>query len=236
MNPLSCSFAALSVAHTLLHSSSHHFSLPLLFPPLSPFSPLLPSLLPLQNSTSQKSSQSNLQATPLLHRLSAAHAYITTFVHVCRVGQTEIRTLSLSHWGSELGISLLHSISKLYNSLVWESTILLALCAGDDAHFSDEAPTYFGKADLDLLLSAVTAAQSSTGLVGVLAHAPSNLSTANVSPSNHANVDADEQPMEVDEASRASAPPTSLPATLAPPSAMPQALIVASASPTSGRF
>ena len=26
-------------------------------------------------------------ATPLLHALSAAHAYITMFVHVCRMGQ-----------------------------------------------------------------------------------------------------------------------------------------------------
>lgn len=27
------------------------------------------------------------QATPLLHALAAAHAYITMFVHVCRMGQ-----------------------------------------------------------------------------------------------------------------------------------------------------
>ncbi len=27
------------------------------------------------------------QATPLLHALSAAHAYITMFTHVCKVGQ-----------------------------------------------------------------------------------------------------------------------------------------------------
>ncbi len=27
------------------------------------------------------------QATPLLHALSAAHAYITMFTHVCKIGQ-----------------------------------------------------------------------------------------------------------------------------------------------------
>ena len=26
------------------------------------------------------------------------------FVHVCRTGQADIRTISVSHWGSELGL------------------------------------------------------------------------------------------------------------------------------------
>ena len=31
----------------------------------------------------------NPQATPLLHSLSAAHAYIAMFTHVCKVGQVK---------------------------------------------------------------------------------------------------------------------------------------------------
>ena len=38
-------------------------------------------------------SQLLLQATPLLHHMSAAHAYIQMFVHVCRTGQADIRSV-----------------------------------------------------------------------------------------------------------------------------------------------
>ena len=51
------------------------------------------------------------------------------FVHVCRTGQPDIRTISVSHWGSELGLAVLAGLSRLYTSLVWESTVLLALCS-----------------------------------------------------------------------------------------------------------
>ncbi|RUS89503.1 hypothetical protein EGW08_002736 [Elysia chlorotica] len=88
-------------------------------------------------------------ATPLLHALSAAHAYITMFVHVCRMGQFDIRTISVNHWGSELGLSVLKGLSSLYNSLVWESTVLLALCNEDYL----PSGCMFGKADLEKLLS-----------------------------------------------------------------------------------
>ena len=57
-------------------------------------------------------------ATPLLHHMAAAHAYIQMFVHVCRTGQAEIRTISVTHWGSELGLAVLAGLSKLYTSLV----------------------------------------------------------------------------------------------------------------------
>ena len=186
-----------------------------------------------------------IQATPLLHRLSSAHAYITTFVHTCRVGQTEMRTLSLSHWGSDLGLHLLQSLSKLYNSLVWESTILLGLCAGDESSSSsssssaasggDATPPY-GKADLDILLAALAAQSAATNNNN--SSSSSAGATATVAPAAAAvalvSGDAEEQPMDVDDSSRASMPPSSLPATLAPPSAMPHALLIASASPTSG--
>ncbi|QQP39182.1 Uncharacterized protein FKW44_019979, partial [Caligus rogercresseyi] len=91
---------------------------------------------------------SNSQATPLLHHMSAAHAYIQMFIYVCRTGQNDIRTISVNHWGSELGLDVLKGLSKLFASLVWESTILLALCSDDTLPPNSE----FGKADMDKLL------------------------------------------------------------------------------------
>ncbi|XP_010569814.1 PREDICTED: E3 ubiquitin-protein ligase HUWE1 [Haliaeetus leucocephalus] len=77
------------------------------------------------------------QATPLLHALTAAHAYIMMFVHTCRVGQSEIRAISVNQWGSQLGLSVLGKLSQLYCSLVWESTVLLSLCTPNRAHTVD---------------------------------------------------------------------------------------------------
>ena len=70
-------------------------------------------------------------ATPLLHRLSAVHSFVCMFTHVCKASQTEIRTMSVTHWGSDLGQDVMANLSRLYLSLVWESTILLALCSDD---------------------------------------------------------------------------------------------------------
>ncbi|XP_035214633.1 E3 ubiquitin-protein ligase HUWE1-like [Stegodyphus dumicola] len=89
------------------------------------------------------------QATPLLHYMAAAHAYIIMFVHVCRTGQSDIRTISISHWGSELGLSVLKGLSSLYTSLVWESTVLLALCSNDNALAED---CQFGRQQLEKLM------------------------------------------------------------------------------------
>jgi len=47
------------------------------------------------------------KGTPLLHAMGAAHGYVLMFVHVCRTGQTEIRSLSLQHWGKKEGIKVL---------------------------------------------------------------------------------------------------------------------------------
>nr|XP_006822183.1 PREDICTED: E3 ubiquitin-protein ligase HUWE1-like [Saccoglossus kowalevskii] len=87
-------------------------------------------------------------ATPLLHAMSSAHAYIMMFVHVCRVGSSDIRSISINHWGSDLGQKVLEGLSRLYSSLVWESTILLALCTPDSLPDTCE----FGKADMEKLL------------------------------------------------------------------------------------
>ncbi|XP_041093093.1 E3 ubiquitin-protein ligase HUWE1-like [Polyodon spathula] len=88
------------------------------------------------------------QATPLLHSLAAAHAYIVMFVHTCRVGQSEIRAISVKQWGSPLGLSVLMKLSQLYCSLVWESTVLLSLCSPT----SLPAGCEFGQADMQKLV------------------------------------------------------------------------------------
>ncbi|XP_034939530.1 E3 ubiquitin-protein ligase HUWE1 isoform X2 [Chelonus insularis] len=89
-------------------------------------------------------------ATPLLHAMNAAHGYVVMFVHVCRTSQSEIRNLSMNHWGSDLGLTVLQGLSELYMSLVWESTLLLALCSDD----SIPAGCDFGKEDMDKLIPA----------------------------------------------------------------------------------
>ena len=61
--------------------------------------------------------------------------------------QADIRSISISHWGSELGLKVLRGLSKLYTSLVWESTVLLAFCS-EDVWPPD---CQFGKADLEKL-------------------------------------------------------------------------------------
>lgn len=75
----------------------------------------------------------NAHYTPLLHAMSAVHGYVLMLVHVCRSGQSDIRTLSLLQWGqdNETGIRLLKKLVMLYTGLVWESTLLLALCTDD---------------------------------------------------------------------------------------------------------
>lgn len=62
--------------------------------------------------------------------------------------QNDIRTISVSHWGSELGLTVLKGLSQLYTSLVWESTVLLALCSEDIL----PAGSPFGRADMDRII------------------------------------------------------------------------------------
>ncbi|XP_049623089.1 E3 ubiquitin-protein ligase HUWE1 isoform X3 [Suncus etruscus] len=99
------------------------------------------------------------QATPLLHALTAAHAYIMMFVHTCRVGQSEIRSISVNQWGSQLGLSVLSKLSQLYCSLVWESTVLLSLCTPNSLPSGCE----FGQADMQKLVPKDEKAGTSQG-------------------------------------------------------------------------
>ncbi|CAH1782935.1 unnamed protein product [Owenia fusiformis] len=87
-------------------------------------------------------------SAPLLHALTSSHAYIMMFVHVCRVGQSDIRSISVNHWGSDLGLEVLKGLSQLYTSLVWESTVLLAFCSEEILPEGCD----FGRADMEKLL------------------------------------------------------------------------------------
>lgn len=84
--------------------------------------------------------------TPLLHNLSAAHAYIAMFIILSRCSNNEVRNICITHWGSELGQNVLKELGQLYTSLVWESTILLAFCSENNSGYSK-----FGQTQLERL-------------------------------------------------------------------------------------
>lgn len=71
-------------------------------------------------------------ATPLLHNLSAIQAYAKVFIHMCRFGQVDLKQISLDQWGSKKGLNILSQLGKLYFSIVWEGTVLSALCNDSD--------------------------------------------------------------------------------------------------------
>ena len=117
--------------------------------------------------------------------MAAAHAYIMMFVHVCRDGQSDIRTLSIDHWGSQLGLPVLQELSKLFTSLVWESTVLLALCSYNILPQGCQ----FGRADLEKILPSElkTATEStSSSAVGMEAGTHS-IAAALLTPSTEAS-------------------------------------------------
>ena len=74
--------------------------------------------------------------------------YLPIFNFINALFQSEIRSISVSHWGSDLGLQVLKGLSMLYTSLVWESTVLLAFCSEDILPGGCE----FGRADLEKIL------------------------------------------------------------------------------------
>uniref|UniRef100_H2YZN3 Uncharacterized protein n=1 Tax=Ciona savignyi TaxID=51511 RepID=H2YZN3_CIOSA len=64
----------------------------------------------------------------LIKSLVHLHAFVTLFLTLPRANQNEIRTIIVNEWGSAMGITALEGLNKLYRSLIWESTVLLALC------------------------------------------------------------------------------------------------------------
>ena len=55
----------------------------------------------------------------------------------------------VTHWGSKLGLQVLQSLSRLYMSLVWESSVLIALCS-DNVFPAD---SQFGTSDITRIMA-----------------------------------------------------------------------------------
>jgi len=60
-----------------------------------------------------------------------------------------VRSMLVSHWGSRLGLEVLQGLSQLYLSLVWESSVLIALCSDNVL----SADCQFGAVDIMRVMS-----------------------------------------------------------------------------------
>lgn len=69
--------------------------------------------------------------TPILHQLSIVHSHISLLISLCKITQTEVRSILISFWGAETGIRVLKNLNKLCLTLIWESSILLSLCSSE---------------------------------------------------------------------------------------------------------
>ena len=109
---------------------------------------ILQTLQPLNNSLTQSgqsillqeviknpkpfAAMNSSQQTPLLHAMAATQSYVNMFTHICRAGQSDVRTVCINHWGAEVGIETLKKLCHLYSALVWESSVLLVLCTQEN--------------------------------------------------------------------------------------------------------
>jgi E3 ubiquitin-protein ligase HUWE1 len=69
--------------------------------------------------------------TPLLHSICSIHSFIYLLITLGKINQNDVRNLTISKWGSELGVQVLEGLCKLYMNLIWESSMLLWLCNED---------------------------------------------------------------------------------------------------------
>lgn len=99
--------------------------------------------------------------TPLLHSMSAAHAYIVMFSCINRSNHLETRNICINHWGKDRGLEVLKKMSQLYMALVWESTVLITITKGDQTSQTQQqqknptqtavVPDNYGMTQLDRL-------------------------------------------------------------------------------------
>ena len=66
--------------------------------------------------------------TPLLHSISSIHSFIYLLITCGKINHNDVRNLTTSKWGGELGVRVLKDLCKLYMNLIWESSMLLWLC------------------------------------------------------------------------------------------------------------
>ncbi|OQV13392.1 E3 ubiquitin-protein ligase HUWE1 [Hypsibius exemplaris] len=123
--------------------------------------------------------------TPLLHRLSYMHSYIGMMTCICKLNQSDIKTLYTNAWATEIGIRLLHEIADLYGFLLWETTILQQL-GSEDGLAANECDA--ARADLKVVLAnrkGVTE-EDATSLL------PLSLSSSNLDAATPMDVDGDQ--------------------------------------------
>jgi hypothetical protein len=70
----------------------------------------------------------NPSQTPLLHSITSVHSLIYLLITLGKINQNDVRTLTINKWGGDLGVHVLKALSKLYQNLIWESSMLLWLC------------------------------------------------------------------------------------------------------------
>lgn len=86
--------------------------------------------------------------SPLLHSMVSVHSYINILSVLCKVTQSDIKNLMINQWTSRAGLALLGHLSTLCRSLIWECTVLLALCT--PGHIPEDSD--FGMDDLRKLV------------------------------------------------------------------------------------
>lgn len=78
-----------------------------------------------RKSIGSTSKEPMMMVTQLQQAISALHSYVLVFANICRTSQFDMRSISIKNWGSQLGLSVIENLSRLFVSLVWESTLLL---------------------------------------------------------------------------------------------------------------
>nr|XP_026689880.1 E3 ubiquitin-protein ligase HUWE1-like [Ciona intestinalis] len=118
-----------------------------------------PASVLLHELTQQQSADAaENEGSSLVKSLVHLHAFVTLFLTLPRANQNEIRTIIVNQWGSRMGITALEGLNKLYRSLIWESTVLLALCTPGAIPEDSE----FGEKELENLLSSAEQGTSKT--------------------------------------------------------------------------
>ena len=91
-------------------------------------------LAELGNSENPLDGASSSASTPLLHSITSIHSLVYLLITLGRINQNDARNLIVAKWGSELGVNVLKSLSKLYMNLIWESSMLLWLSNEEQQH------------------------------------------------------------------------------------------------------
>ena len=69
--------------------------------------------------------------TPTLHQLSIVHSHISLLISLCKITQTEVRSILISFWGAETGIRVLKNLNKfVFNINMGKFDIIIFMFIG----------------------------------------------------------------------------------------------------------